>query len=723
MVSRLESALALAERGFWVFPVVANAKTPAVADWPNAATRDPDQINAWWSSRDYNIGISTSRYQDSKALCVIDVDNKGGKSGDGSIIELEFQGRELPVSYEQSTPSGGRHIVYVADAPLKQGVNVLGAGLDIRSRGGYIVGPGSEIEGKSYARINGHNTLADAPPWLVARLGVDRHVERSSGVVLSGVDADRAHARAVEYLKTARCSVEGDGGDTTAFVIAAKLKDLGCDQRQALALMLEHWNDNCNPPWDDVELQDKVDHAFKYGKEPQGSAAPEAIFAASPMSDDADEDDDEHPVEKLNREYAYIKKGAFILHETTDHRGEFTTNHLSPDEFHGWYANKTIGVGDKQIPMSRLWVKSPERREYEAVVFAPKQDRGPRWYNLWRGFSCQPAATVDHPMVARFLEHCRDNVCGGDLKLAHWLMGFFSHIIQRPWEKPLVALVFKGKKGTGKNALIERIGALFKPHFFVADDERYLTGNFNAHLEACLLLVLDEASWAGDKRAEGKLKGLITGASHNIERKTKEPYKVDNLTRVAIVGNEAWVVPASEDERRFAVFNVGDGRRQDRKYFHELRVGLDEKGGGAHLLRYLLDFDLSTVDVNDAPATQGLLDQKLASLEPAQKWWHDCLLEGHIAQGDFGGEWPEVVLRQRFRDACLRWVKQHNIHSRLPDDRSFGKMMKAMAPSVGSKQQRDSSGHKPWFYVLPSLDVLRADWDKFIGHPEQWEES
>lgn len=73
----------------------------------------------------------------------MDVDNKGGKNGDAQILALELDGYELPASLEQSTPSGGRHIIYATPQPLKQGVNVLGAGLDIRSRGGYIVGPGS----------------------------------------------------------------------------------------------------------------------------------------------------------------------------------------------------------------------------------------------------------------------------------------------------------------------------------------------------------------------------------------------------------------------------------------------------------------------------------------------------------------------------------------------------------------------------------------------------
>jgi len=30
------------------------------------------------------------------------------------------------------------------------------------------------------------------------------------------------------------------------------------------------------------------------------------------------------------------------------------------------------------------------------------------------------------------------------------------------------------------------------------------------------------------------------------------------------------------------------GRKQDRQYFEEMRLGLDEQGGAAHLLRYLM---------------------------------------------------------------------------------------------------------------------------------------
>jgi hypothetical protein len=299
-------------------------------------------------------------------------------------------------------------------------------------------------------------------------------------------------------------------------------------------------------------------------------------------------------------------------------------------------------------------------------------------------------------------------------------MGFMAHMIQRPWEKPLVACVFKGLKGCGKNALIERVGALLGPHFLVADDDRYLLGNFNSHLESNLCFVLDEAVWGGDKRAEGKLKGLITGQKRLIEHKGKEPRRRKSLSRIIILGNEEWVVPASQDERRFAVFNVGNGRLKDRAFFIAMREGM-EKGGYSHLLRYLMDFDLSTMDVNDAPDTKGLVDQKHASLEIGPEWWLNSLMAGELLGSDFGGEWPESASTNRMRDAMQRWARGRNIHGRMPSDIAFGKMLKAMAPHFKKiKARRDKPDDTSYAYFNPGLDVLRADWAQFIGGEVQW---
>src|SRR5581483_3130098 len=168
-----------------------------------------------------------------------------------------------------------------------------------------------------------------------------------------------------------------------------------------------------------------------------------------------------------------------------------------------------------------------------------------------------------------FRDHLLQNVCGGDEQLFRWVFGFFAHIVQRPRERLGIALVLRGKRGVGKTKVGEVIGSLFPRHYFLVDDPRYVTGQFNAHMASCLLLQADEAVWAGDKSAEGRLKSLVTSAIHQIEAKGVDPIRLKNYIRLIMTSNEDWVVPAGKDERRFAVFDVDDRCLQDIAYFQE----------------------------------------------------------------------------------------------------------------------------------------------------------
>jgi hypothetical protein len=527
--------------------------------------------------------------------------------------------------------------------------------------------------------------------------------------------------RATFYLHNeAPVAIEGQGGDETTYKVAARVKDLGVDEADAVNLLRMDWNLRCVPPWDDEELAVKVQNAYKYGSRPPGVGTPEFDFADEPLEVIGQK---ANPVEALNDRYAFVTTGggAHILFETADPMdGRFKLDHLDVGAFKLKYAPDKLEVGKTMRSVAQIWLEWKGRRQYDGLVFMPEQPAPARYYNLWRGFACTPAAPgAQHPAVDAFLDHALSNVCGGDRALFRWLIGFFAHLIQRPYEKPLVALVFRGAKGVGKNALIERVGYLLGSHFLVTSNRRYLVGNFNGHMENCLLFVLDEAFWSGDKQAEGTLKDVITGREHVIEHKGQEPYTVANKTRTVIIGNEDWLVPATHDERRFVVFNVGEGRKQDRKFFQSMREGM-EAGGYAVLLRFLLDFPLDGIDVNEAPRTKALSEQIHHTLDPLQQWWGDCLYEGQFLGGDFP-DWAPEVECERFRAAFRRYVRERNIRSRIPDDRSIGRLLKQCAPSIHRKRRakRDDDS-QPWAYLIPPLDDARAEWDRFIGHATEW---
>jgi hypothetical protein len=116
----------------------------------------------------------------------------------------------------------------------------------------------------------------------------------------------------------------------------------------------------------------------------------------------------------------------------------------------------------------------------------------------------------------------------------------------------------------------------------------HLTGQFNAHLWTCLYVFADEAFWAGDKQGEAVLKGLITERPMMVTKKGVDSVPGVNRVKTGIASNSDWVVPASEDERRFAVtdsdnrYARGEAPEEERKqYFGPIYRELAEGGAAA----------------------------------------------------------------------------------------------------------------------------------------------
>lgn len=723
----IENALKLARMGFHIFPLRENSKLPLVKNFPNVATTDEDQIKKWWTcpvtgiEKNYNIGISTTKFRTNGALVVVDVDNKNDKKGGETLLKLEMDGKELPGTFEQSTTTKGQHLVFFHSEAVKQGVDVLGKGLDIRSRGGFIVGAGSVIDGKEY-KSNWNQEISQCPQWVIEECGkaIEPTEDKKKGKKYQATEFDIE--RAIYYLENeAPESIKGEGGDQTAYRVAARVKDFGISKEHCLDLMLDHWFEGSG--WTAEKLKVKIDHAYHYGKEAVGASTPAAAFEAiqTPANEDS-----EHYLKRLNREYALVYVGGShsILHETIDEKGRAIVSLMSELTFKRKFSPYTVQKG---MTYAEEWLDWANRREYKGLCFAPEREPRNGYYNTWKGFTCKPLPYEEGSDTAKrgldmFLEHALENICENDKELFNWLIGYFAHMIQRPYERPLTTVAFQGGKGVGKNALVDRIGNLLgNGHYLVAHDGRYLTSNFNGHMDSCLCLVLDEAFWSGDKSAEGKLKGITTAPEIVIERKGKEAYTVDNLVRVIIIGNEDWLVPASADERRYAVFAVGDGKKQQTEYFREMREAIDLHGGNSLLLHYLQNFDLSKVDLNVAPKTQALLEQKVNSMEPFEKFWLHCLIEGEIPAGDFSGSWQKEVSKKQIRAAFTKYCKDLNIRSRLPDERAIGRMLKKVCPPSHGSAKIKIGEERLNAYKLPELAVARLEWEKTMGQKGEWE--
>lgn len=284
----LDRALALAVSGFRVFPLTEGAKTPAIDGWQTKATRDPTRIARWWRDpitgwhQDYNIGIATGG-----GVAVLDVDVKNGAQGPVTLRDLVRQHANLPKTLQSVTPTGGRHLLFAVREDVRNSASRIGPGLDVRGDGGYIVAPGSVVAGKTYRWADGLDptgaALALMPDWLRGKATAPRPAPDATPIDAELVDTPATLESVRRYLQTsAPLAVQGSGGDSTTFAVAAWVRDLGVSESVALEAMLDHWNERCSPPWDPAELAVKVANAYRYAVNPQGSKSPVVDFHDSP---------------------------------------------------------------------------------------------------------------------------------------------------------------------------------------------------------------------------------------------------------------------------------------------------------------------------------------------------------------------------------------------------------------------------------------------------------
>jgi hypothetical protein len=261
MTSKRDSAIALAKQGRRVFPLVPNGKTPALeGNWRKTASSDPARVAEMWtcpvmeSELDYNIGIAL----DANTL-VVDVDVRDGKQGAQSVALLEAIYEPLPITRTVRSASGGLHREYQALQPIGNSASKIGKNIDIKSEGGFVVAPGSVIDGIPYV-LEIDVPVVPVPAFIHTLAGeIRERPQRDTAGTTE--DTESAKGRAIDYLRN-RAPLNG------TYVVACKVREYGIERDTCIQLMLEHWRDHHNLDKTDDHIEFRVNNAYSYGAKP-----------------------------------------------------------------------------------------------------------------------------------------------------------------------------------------------------------------------------------------------------------------------------------------------------------------------------------------------------------------------------------------------------------------------------------------------------------------------
>lgn len=370
---------------------------------------------------------------------------------------------------------------------------------------------------------------------------------------------------------------------------------------------------------DEADVPAKSSSAHKSAKSPNKTSANDG-------SGGEEQADEQEQLEDFGKKYALTKRSGnvFILAEPDD-----------PDEMPEFFNAMNIGLWErerhvfrkddkgklKRYPLVKAWLEWEGKRKFKTFGFDPG-NTDPKFYNLFQGWPIEPKAG-DCSLIKA---HILNAICQGDPDHYEWLMTWLAHIFQHPKEKPKVTLVITGKKGTGKSVIFDDLlEALLRNYHFKASGENQISGKFNAEYERILLLLCEEAFWAGDVSKESVLKDLTVADKLRIEPKGVNAYMAKSFLRLVMISNERWVVPATDDERRYAVFECSDRYRGDDAYFTALWAQIESVESQQAFLHELLAFVPKNgwSCVRKAPRTRGLQKQIEETLRGANRFcWH-----------------------------------------------------------------------------------------------------
>ena len=168
-----------AAHGYAVFQLTPGEKIPLKGSAAfKDATTDKDKITQWGQANpDANIGMATGAQT---GIWVLDIDAHQG--GENTLEALEAKHGKLPDTVQTLTPHGWHlWFTWPRNGTVYNSAGKVGAGIDVRGAGGYVVVPPSRLRanGRVY-EFEGSSELtkvkiAEAPKWLIKLVCEEKH--------------------------------------------------------------------------------------------------------------------------------------------------------------------------------------------------------------------------------------------------------------------------------------------------------------------------------------------------------------------------------------------------------------------------------------------------------------------------------------------------------------------------------------------------------------------
>jgi hypothetical protein len=310
-----------------------------------------------------------------------------------------------------------------------------------------------------------------------------------------------------------------------------------------------------------------------------------------------------------------------------------------------YYFKVSDKFGDN-IDFFPLWNDDKTRKNIERIDFKPTDD--PNVYVLPINFAYESVeAPVDTKEILSIFEELLSLNTGHNPILRDYLRNYMAHLLQQPLDLPKVAIILTGKKGTGKDTLIDFlmkyvVGDKYSNNYENNSDffEKHNLGRMDKFLvkieEADRMLCITNAS---------ALKSRITSETETFNPKGEKGIKKTNYCRFILTTNKPNPVEMNDGERRFVIIPTSSDRKGDHEFWMKVRKVLFNPQAGRVIADYLLAHDIK--DYNPRVLPKNEYQDAIVKSEMSAD-------EQFFESGDWDGE--EIVateLFSKYKSYCI----------------------------------------------------------------------
>jgi hypothetical protein len=383
---------------------------------------------------------------------------------------------------------------------------------------------------------------------------------------------------------------------------------------------------------------------------------------------------------------------------------------------------------DVKETIKQFW-RNPNTKVYTGVAFHPIE-KDPNILNLWVPSPVVPRKG-DFSAIRAFLF---DVICGSNKETYHYVFRYLAHMLQKPEEKPGIAIVLMGGQGVGKGMFFQLLRKLWPSTTLQTADVKRVVIGFNVDLERAFVTCLDEALFSGDKGSAERLKSLITEPFIQIEQKYEPQRSIRSIHRFFFATNNDHFAQTDRDDRRMVYIRVSDVKKQDFEYFKSLAAAFKDPHVLSAFVYDLLKEDLQSFNVRKRPLTSEHAIQKIKSLSGFERYWFEVLIAG-----DLGGTSPktmglysqsEVWSEGRFIGTSMLLDLVRHADPQLSrygilQEASVNAFIKKLCPAALPKRRNVSTGvggkAPQRGFDLPDLAQAREDFLQYLGISFDWE--